>query len=273
LRAWIGRTETTHDILTPRLAQELSATLGGREDLPEAGAPAPCAVHWCLGPAIAAAARIGVDGHPARGGFLPPVPLPRRMWAAGSLRFHDRFLVGDTVERQTRIADVVMKHGRTGTLCFVTLEHEIFSPRGVAISERQDVVYRELAPPPAGAKPPSAYAGPAPEWRQEMRADPVLLFRYSAMTFNSHRIHYDRDYAMQQEFYTGLVVHGPLQATLLLVFAAGILGRHPETFSFRGVNPLFDFQGFTLAARREGEGLGLWVQNEEGVQTMVGEAA
>jgi 3-methylfumaryl-CoA hydratase len=273
LRASIGRTEAARDTLTPRLARELSATLGGSDALPALGAPAPYGAHWCLAPAIAAAGSLGADGHPTRGGFLPPVPLPRRMWAASSLQFHDGLLVGDDVERRSRIADVVLKHGRTGTLCFVTLEHQIFSARGLAVSERQDVVYRELAPPPADSKPPIAYDGPAPEWRQELRADPVLLFRYSAITFNGHRIHYDRDYAMRQEFYPGLVVHGPLQATLLLGFAAGVLGRHPKQFSFRGVSPLFDFQGFALAARRHGEALSLWVQNEDDVQTMTGEAA
>jgi 3-methylfumaryl-CoA hydratase len=168
-----------------------------------------------------------------------------------------------------------MKSGRSGTLCFVTLEHEVFSPRGLAISERQDVVYRDLAPPPAAdAKPAPAppVEGPAAEWRREMRAGPVLLFRYSAITFNGHRIHYDRDYAMREEFYPGLVVHGPLQATLLLGYAAEILGHHPANFSFRGVSPLFDFQKFTLAADKNADGLSLWIEAENRVRTMQAEA-
>lgn len=267
LRNWIGRTETVQDTLTPRLARELTATLGGSDALPEPGSPAPYAAHWLLAPPIVTAARISTDGHPMRGGFLPPVSLPRRMWAGGDLQFHQPLRVGDAVERRTRIADVTMKAGRSGTLCFVTLEHEVFSPRGLAIAERQDVVYRELAPP-ADAKPAPAAARPVAEWQREMRADPVRLFRYSAITFNGHRIHYDRDYAMREEFYPGLVVHGPLQATLLLGFAAEILGRHPAAFHFRGVSPLFDFQKFALMAVKDGDGLSLWIEAEDGVRTM-----
>jgi 3-methylfumaryl-CoA hydratase len=271
LRNWIGRSETEQDTLTPRLARELSAALGGSDALPAPGMVAPYAAHWLLAPATVTAGRIGPDGHPARGGFLPPVSLPRRMWAGGSLQFHQPLLVGDLVERRTRIADVTMKAGRSGTLCFVTLEHEILSPRGLAITERQDLVYRDLAPP-ADAKPAPSAPGPAAEWRREMQAGPVLLFRYSAITFNGHRIHYDRDYAMREEFYPGLVVHGPLQATLLLGYAAEILGRHPVAFSFRGVSPLFDFQKFTLAADKTEDGLSLWIEAENGVRTMQAEA-
>ena len=278
LRNWIGRTETVHDTLTPRLARELTASIGGSDELPALGTPAPYAAHWLLAPHTVTAGRIGADGHPMRGGFLPPVSLPRRMWAGGSLQFHQPLRVGDAVERRTRIADVAMKSGRSGTLCFVTLEHEVFSPRGLAITERQDVVYRDLAPPSAVVSPaipaegPPPAEGPLPEWRREMRADPVLLFRYSAITFNGHRIHYDRDYAIREEFYPGLVVHGPLQATLLLGYAAEILGRHPAAFSFRGVSPLFDFQNFALMANRNESGLSLWIEAENGVRTMQAEA-
>ena len=270
LRDWIGRTETVVDTLTPRLARELTASLGGSDALPEPGSAAPFAAHWLLAPHTVTAGRIGPDGHPMRGGFLPPVSLPRRMWAGGSLQFHQPLLVGDAVERRTRIADVTMKTGRSGTLCFVTLEHEVISPRGLAITERQDVVYRDLAPA-ADAKPAAPAQRPA-EWQRELQAGPVMLFRYSAITFNGHRIHYDRDYAMREEFYPGLVVHGPLQATLLLGFGAEILGRHPVAFSFRGVSPLFDFQKFTLMAGRNEAGLSLWIEAENGVRTMQAEA-
>jgi 3-methylfumaryl-CoA hydratase len=260
LQAWIGRTETVRDTLTPRLAAELAATL----DLAE-GAPVPLAAHWCLAPPIVPAAQLGPDGHPARGGFLPPVPLPRRMWAGSRLTLHDRLQIGDTVERVSRIADVSIKQGRTGSLCFVTVAHEIFSPRGLAVAENHDIVYRDITPPGGTKNPPAL---PVAEWSRPMRADAVLLFRYCAITFNGHRIHYDRAYATDVEFYPGLIVHGPLQASWLLEFAAGIKGSPPARFSFRGVSPLFDFAAFTLCARPVEDGLHLWIQTGEGIQTM-----
>jgi len=253
LRAWIGRTETGTDVVTPRLVRDYAAML----DREPGGEVAPLALHWCLAPPAIRASGLGPDGHPARGSFLPPVPLPRRMWAGGEVWLHGRLAVGDTVTRVSRIADVAMKDGRTGVLCFVTVEHEIAGPRGVAVRERQDIVYRDAAmkTPPARR----AVLRPA-SWRREMRVDPVLLFRYSALTFNGHRIHYDRDYAAGVESYPGLVVQGPLQATWLLDYAAEILCRPPERFRFRGVSPLFDFEPFALCARQVETGLELWTE-------------
>jgi 3-methylfumaryl-CoA hydratase len=259
LRGWIGRAETSADTLTPRLVREYAAML----DHGAGGEFAPLAVHWCLAPHAAPASAVGPDGHPARGGFLPPVTLPRRMWAGGELRFHDRLRVGDAVVRTSRIADVTVKEGRTGVLCFVTVAHEIASPRGLAISERQDIVYRDSeakATVAAGVAPVRRVVAREAAWRREMHVDPVLLFRYSALTFNGHRIHYDRDYAVGVEAYPGLVVHGPLQATWLLEYAAEILSRPPEAFSFRGVSPLFDFERFALCARQVEGALELWTE-------------
>jgi 3-methylfumaryl-CoA hydratase len=260
LRAWIGRTETVRDTLTPRLAAELAATL----NMPE-GAAVPLAAHWCLGPPIVPAAALGPDGHPARGGFLPPVPLPRRMWAGSQLKFFLPLQIGDEVERVSRIADVSIKQGRSGALCFVTVAHEFFSARGLAVTENHDIVYRDIVPP-AGEKAPPAL--PVAEWSRRMRADAVLLFRYSAITFNGHRIHYDRAYATGTENYPGLIVHGPLQASWLLEFAAEMKGSPPAQFSFRGVSPLFDFASFSLCARAVDDGLHLWIQTDEGTLTM-----
>jgi 3-methylfumaryl-CoA hydratase len=257
--------------------RELNATLDRDAGLPKANTIAPVTVHWCLAPATARASAIGSDGHPALGlaqhGIMPPVPLPRRMWAGGQLQFHDSFRVGDAVERHSQIADVKVKMGNTGTLCFVTVSHKFSTPRGLAVTERQDIVYRALTRPPPDAKPPRKADLPAPEWQRAMGADPVLLFRYSAITFNGHRIHYDRSYAVKQEFYAGLLVHGPLQATLLAEFAAEIFGRPPAEFGFRGVNPLFDFQRFTLGAVKTATGLRLWIVDQDGVQTMEATAA
>jgi 3-methylfumaryl-CoA hydratase len=215
-------------------------------------------------------AALGPDGHPARGGFLPPVPLPRRMWAGGRLEFIDAVRVGDVVTRTSRIGDVALKQGSTGQLCFVTVEHTLATPRGVAIRERQDIVYRE--PPPAGAVAPAGptAAGPtaAAHSRRHM-ADPVLLFRYSALTFNGHRIHYDRTYVTQVEGYPGLIVHGPLQAALLAEFAAEHHGgRPPATFAYRGVQPLFDGGEFSLNANAADATMELWAANGGGTPTM-----
>jgi 3-methylfumaryl-CoA hydratase len=256
LRGWIGRTETSADMLTPRLLRAYAAML---DRAPEEDV-APLAVHWCLAPPTAQAAALGPDGHPARGSFLPQVALPRRMWAGGELRFHDRLRAGDHVARTSRIADVTVKEGKTGSLCFVTVEHETASARGLAIRERQDLVYRDRDAKPAlaGVAPARRRVARPARWRREMRVDPVLLFRYSALTFNGHRIHYDRDYAVREESYPGLVVHGPLQATWLLEYAAEILGRPPAIFSFRGVSPLFDFEHFALCARQVETELELW---------------
>jgi 3-methylfumaryl-CoA hydratase len=270
LRNWIGRSETANDVITPRQVQEMNATFDGDDGPVEPNSIAPLAVHWCLTPPIVKASRIGPDGHPMRGGFLPPVPLPRRMWAGSRVALHDALRVGDATERRSRIADVTVKEARTGVLCFVAVDHEISTSRGLAISERQDIVYKQAQPPQVASKAPPAL--PTPQWHRDMQADPVLLFRYSALTFNGHRIHYDRTYAIEVEEYSGLVVHGPLQATLLLQFAASIKGNAPAHFSFRGVQPLFDFNAMRLCALEQEDGLHLWVQTAEGTKTMDAEA-
>ncbi|MGO9948504.1 MAG: MaoC family dehydratase N-terminal domain-containing protein [Steroidobacteraceae bacterium] len=269
LRGWIGRTETAQDEITPRLVRELNATLD--LDAPEADAPAPLGVHWCLAPPAVKASLIGSDGHPVRGGFLPPVPLPRRMWAGGQVRFHDPLRVGDKVERRSRVGDVAVKRGRSGVLCFVSVSHEYFTARGLAVEDRQDVVYRDFSTVTTGTA--NRVNLPAPEWRRGMQADPVLLLRYSALTFNGHRIHYDRPYATNVEGYPGLIVHGPLQATLLIEFAASIKGEPPKQFHYRAVQPLFDFTPFELCARPTNGGLHLWIQSVEGAQTMDAQAS
>ena len=275
LKGWIGRSETAHDVVSPRLVRELAATLDVDRPEPAHGEAAPVAVHWCLAPLAASASLIGPDGHPRRGGFLPPVPLPRRMWAGGTLLIEDRLRVGDVMERRSRIEDVTLKEGRSGTLCFVAVSHEVSTGRGLAIRERQDIVYRDgdqaaSAVPAVGAAPSGAprEAG----WHQDLRADPVTLFRYSALTFNGHRIHYDRDYAMRTEGYPGLVVHGPLQATQLLELATSIRGTMPREFRFRGLRPLFDFMPYRACARDTAAGLELWIENGDAVRSMDAEA-
>src|SRR3954454_17234073 len=224
LRGWIGKTTEATDIVTAHLVMGLRATLFQEIGAPKNGDAAPWTTHWCLAQPVFPMSQLSQDGHPTRGGFLPPVPLPRRMWAGGELEFFDALRVGDEARRASRISDVTMKTGSTGVLCFVSVEHLITTPRGTAIRERQDIVYREMSTTqpavPAKAPPPA----PAAKHRESHMADPVLLFRYSALTFNGHRIHYDRDYVTKVEGYPGLVFHGPMQAAFLVEFAAKLHG-------------------------------------------------
>jgi 3-methylfumaryl-CoA hydratase len=273
LRQWIARTTQVSDTVTAQLTKSLRATLFLEIGEPKVGDAAPITVHWCLGQPVVAMSELGPDGHPARGGFLPPVPLPRRMWAGGELEFVDTLRVGDEVERTSRIADVTLKTGSTGTLCFVAVDHLIATSRGTAIRERQDIVYRNVsAGAPASAKP--AAPPPAAQHRETHMADTVLLFRYSALTFNGHRIHYDRDYVTGVEGYPGLIFHGPMQAALLVEFAAKLRGgRVPKKFSYRGVQPLFEGSEFSVNANMTDAGMELWTANSERQPTMKATAA
>ncbi|WPY96396.1 MaoC family dehydratase N-terminal domain-containing protein (plasmid) [Limimaricola variabilis] len=265
LRGWIGREEVQTEPLTGALVARFNATFD-RSDPCEDGADAPPMIHLCLGQPNSPAAELGPDGHPARGGFLPPVPLPRRMWAGGAFEFHAPLRIGETVRRRSVIEDVVLKEGRSGPLCFVTVIHHVESGGRRALTERQDIVYRMAqATAPASPSPP-----PAPEGRSRLSvaATPTLLFRYSALTFNGHRIHYDRSYARDEEGYPGLVVHGPMQATMLLQMAQDIRGAPPARFDFRSLSPLFDTHDFTLNADEEADALRLWTARDAGPVAM-----
>jgi 3-methylfumaryl-CoA hydratase len=272
LRQWIGRGTQASDIVTAQLTKALRATLFLEIGEPKPGDAAPFTVHWCLAQPVFPMSELGPDGHPARGGFLPPVPLPRRMWAGGEIEFLDALRVGDEVTRTSRIADVTMKAGSAGPLCFVSVDHLITTARGTAIRERQDIVYRDLSTTTsAPAKP--ATPTPAAQHRQSHMADAVLLFRYSALTFNGHRIHYDRDYVTRVEGYPGLIFHGPMQAALLVEFATKLHdGSAPKKFSYRGVQPLFEGSEFSVNANRLETGMALWTANSEGQPTMKGTA-
>ena len=272
LRQWIGRTQQASDVVTAQLVKGLRATLFQEAGEPKTGDVAPFTVHWCLAQPVAAMSQLGPDGHPKRGGFLPPVPLPRRMWAGGELEFVDPLRAGDQAERTSRISDISVKSGSTGALCFVAVEHLITSPRGTAIRERQDIVYRDVTGG-ASAAPKTPPPPPVAKHRETHVSDPVLLFRYSALTFNGHRIHYDRDYVTKVEGYPGLIFHGPLQAALLVELAAKLRGhRPPKKFSYRGLQPLFEGSKFSVNANDNAEGMELWIANAEGQPTMKGMA-
>ncbi len=266
LRGWIGRSEEATDRVSPQMVQAFRATLDADPGAPEPGEPAPLAIHWCLSPAIRPMRELGPDGHPARGGFLPPVPLPRRMWAGGEIRHREPLRVGDTVRRRSRIGDVQVKQGRTGALCFVAVHHDFETERGPALSERHDIVYRAMTPGRSGPPPEAAEGPPEADLGHVVDPTPTLLFRYSALTFNGHRIHYDRAYATGEEGYPGLVVHGPLQATWLLHLAARMRdGRVPGVFRFRGLSPVFDGAPLTIAGRLTEGGAGEgWTRTADG---------
>jgi len=272
LRQWIGRSQEASDIVTAQLVKGLRATLFQEVGEPKAGDTAPFTVHWCLAQPVFPMSMLGPDGHPTRGGFLPPVPLPRRMWAGGELQFIDPLRVGDEAKRTSRISDVTVKSGSTGTLCFVAVEHVITTSRGVAIRERHDIVYRDIGGAPAAA-PKAPPPPPVAKHRESHVSDPVLLFRYSALTFNGHRIHYDRDYVTKVEGYPGLIFHGPMQAAFIVELAAKLHdGQPPKKLAYRGVQPLFEGTEFSVNASDKDGGMELWVANAEGQPTMKGTA-
>lgn len=257
LKQWIGRSETRTEVIAPFPSNALAATLDRDDPEYADGTSLPPLYHWLHFLPVFALKDAGYDGHAALGGFLPPVPLPRRMWAGGEVETLAPLRIGDRVVRRETVSDVAVKAGRTGTLCFVTVRHDYETERGLAIRDRQDIVYREASRPGDAAPPPKpAPAEDAAAWSVE--ADPVLLFRYSAMTFNGHRFHYDHPYATQVEGYAGLVVHGPMQASLLLNLAAARLGRVPARFRYRGVAPMIAGSRFAVAGRREGEAFRAW---------------
>lgn len=270
LNSWIGRSETVHDQIGATPVVALTATLDHPAAPVPAGTPLPPLWHWLYFLPMHRQSEIGDDGHARRGGFLPPVPLPRRMWAGSQFDFHAPVRVGDAVARKSTIADVTKKEGRSGQLVFVKVKHELFcnGASAPAITEFHDIVYRDAKKPGDVEPPPQAAPAGAP-WQRALVPDDVLLFRYSALTFDGHRIHYDRKYVTEVEGYPGLIVHGPLIATLLM----DLLRRQaPEAevaaFRFKAVRPTFDGRPMRVNGRRDGQEVKLWAQDHEGWLTM-----
>ena len=272
LKEWIGRSETIVDIATATPYAALAATLDRAPERPSAGTPLPALWHWLYFLPLHRQSEIGPDGHAKRGGFLPPVPLPRRMWAGSQFEFHQPLLVGDTLTRTSTIADVTEKSGRTGALVFVKVRHEIRRNQetDIALTEFHDIVYRESAKPDDVAPPPKAAPANA-TWEREGIPDDVLRFRYSALTFNGHRIHYDRRYVTGVEGYPGLIVHGPLIATLLLDL---LRHQRPDArvakYEFRAIRPTFDTHHFFVCGEPQADGktFHLWARDHERWLTM-----
>ena len=273
--AWIGREQTRSDEIGTERARAMAATLDLVDlDLTE-GSPLPSLWHWLYFWDVAPRSRLGRDGHPELGGFLPDLGDVRRMWAGSRVTFHQPLRVGDTATKTSRITDVTEKEGRSGHLVFVTVRHEVAGSDGVAITDEQSLVYREMSGPgrkPSEAPPDGAEfegANHVEHWN----ADPTLLFRYSALTFNGHRIHYDAPYAADVEGYPGLVVHGPLVATLMAGAAERHQGAPLSHFAFRGLSPMIVDESISIHVAQDAPGARLWVRGGNGRLITRGEAA
>lgn len=268
LREWVGKKEVRSDTIQSWPVSALAATLDERDVSVEPGKPLPQGWHWLFFLEAKPASELGVDGHPRRGGFLPPVPLPRRMWAGGRIEFVRPIAIGAAVTRESEIISVEPKSGRSGTLVFVTVRHTVGATGVTSIVEEQDIVYREAAkkgdPLPPGKQAPAEAA-----WTRRVMPDAVMLFRYSALTFNGHRIHYDKDYAINEEHYPGLVVHGPMQATLLLDLCRS-QGRAVKKFEYRALHPIFGGHAFTVHGNIDADAskAELWTANDAGNYAM-----
>jgi 3-methylfumaryl-CoA hydratase len=272
LTAWIGRSEARLDTIGATPAMALNATLDHADAAFAIGATLPPLWHWLYFLPLQRQSEIGPDGHAKRGGFLPPVPLPRRMWAGSQFEFRAPVRIGDAVERTSTIADVSAKEGRTGRLVFVKVRHEVRCNGSAdpAIVEFHDIVYRE-AKQPGDVEPPPQRAEAGAAWQREIVPDDVLLFRYSALTFNGHRIHYDRKYVTEVEGYPGLIVHGPLIATLLMdLVRRNLPEADVATFRFKAVRPTFDLHPFRVNGQlqEDGKTIRLWAEDHEGWLTM-----
>jgi 3-methylfumaryl-CoA hydratase len=272
---WIGRSRAVEDLAAPFPMRALSATLDEDDPDPKPGDPVPPLWHWLYFLEAAPLSKVGADGHAERGDFLPPVPLPRRMWAGSRFAFTGEPLaVGETIRRVSRIKSVEPKTGSTGAMVFVTVEHTVSGPRGVSLVEDHDIVYREGPRPDEKPRPPR----PAPTdaaWSRKIKPDPVLLFRFSALTFNGHRIHYDQPYVTGVEGYPGLVVHGPLLGMLQMELARR---SHPQSaarsFEFRALSPVFAGPTFTVQARSEADAsLTTWIADANGGLAQQGKVA
>jgi 3-methylfumaryl-CoA hydratase len=271
IHEWVGRTQRTSDWIAAGRVAAWHATLDHAADPPNDGDPAPLGFHWTLGPAIARESELGPDGHPRRGGFLPPISLARRLWAGSRLTFHRPLRVGERVERVSEIASIQEKTGRESPLVFVTVRHRLLGADGLAIEEEQDLVYRGPASAGSSAAQRGDSASPTAAWQRSIHPTETLLFRYSALTFNTHRIHYDRRYATEVEGYPGLVVHGPLIATLLLdLMQTQVAASRIMRFHFKAMRPTFDTSDFAVcgAAASDDGHLMLWSTDNQGARAV-----
>ncbi len=269
LRQWIGRETLAEDTLSVRHAHLMAATLGLPQGDFQPGTPLPPLWHWIYFLEGLPPSELGRDGHPARGGFLPPVPLSNRMWAGGQVTFHAPLPLGAAVRKRSRIQSVEHKQGRSGELVFVSVLHEVLHDGVVAVSELHDIVYKEPSKPGAAGAPPEM---PAAAHTRAFVPNSTTLFRYSALTFNGHRIHYDVDYCREVEGYDNLVVHGPLNATMLANYAQELAGRPLREFRYRGLQPSLVGRDLSIHAAPADDGFTVWIGLPGGAVSMRADA-
>ena len=272
LRKWIGKIDNVTDYVTPIVEQRYRATLNMDIGNPKDGDPVTSGLHWMLGWNLVKNDELGVDSHPALGEFLPPVPLPRRMWAGSEIKVLKPIRVGDKVIKQSTVADIQVKEGRTGLLCFVTAEYNFLVNDEVTINEKHNIVYRDISKSGGG----SGYSKDIPEkadLSEKIFMHPTILFRYSAIGFVGHRIHYDHPYTVNEENYPGLIVHGPLQATYLLRAAEKLMGKPVKSFTHKVMAPVFADSEYMVGVDKMDDGsVSCWGATEEFGVTMRAEA-
>ena len=272
LRKWIGKIDNVTDYVTPIVEQRYRATLNMDIGNPKDGDPVTSGLHWMLGWNLVKNDELGVDSHPALGEFLPPVPLPRRMWAGSEIKVLKPIRVGDKVIKQSTVADIQVKEGRTGLLCFVTAEYNFLVNDEVTINEKHNIVYRDISKSGGG----SGYSKEIPEradLSEKIFMHPTILFRYSAIGFVGHRIHYDHPYTVNEENYPGLIVHGPLQATYLLRAAEKLMGKPVKSFTHKVMAPVFADSEYMVGVDKMDDGsVSCWGATKEFGVTMRAEA-
>ena len=272
LRKWIGKIDNVTDYVTPIVEQRYRATLNMDIGNPKDGDPVTSGLHWMLGWNLVKNDELGVDSHPALGEFLPPVPLPRRMWAGSEIKVLKPIRVGDKVIKQSTVADIQVKEGRTGLLCFVTAEYNFLVNNEVTINEKHNIVYRDISKSGGG----SGYSKDIPEkadLSEKIFMHPTILFRYSAIGFVGHRIHYDHPYTVNEENYPGLIVHGPLQATYLLRAAEKLMGKSVKSFTHKVMAPVFADSEYMVGVDKMDNGsVSCWGATKEFGVTMRAEA-
>lgn len=272
LRKWIGKIDNVTDYVTPIVEQRYRATLNMDIGNPKDGDPVTSGLHWMLGWNLVKNDELGADSHPALGEFLPPVPLPRRMWAGSEIKVLKPIRVGDKVIKQSTVADIQVKEGRTGLLCFVTAEYNFLVNDEVTINEKHNIVYRDISKSGGG----SGYSKDIPEkadLSEKIFMHPTILFRYSAIGFVGHRIHYDHPYTVNEENYPGLIVHGPLQATYLLRAAEKLMGKPVKSFTHKVMAPVFADSEYMVGVDKMDDGsVSCWGATKEFGVTMRAEA-